>query len=293
MSSSDNRIIKDIKSTRGPAILVMHEFQDFDTSGSEDTLSAGANHFSPESAEEFLLEKTITPQIKLSDGQMQAVIRRSADDLVSVAQDKAEKILEHAATEAAHAKTQAMEEISGLKAKAVEENEEFKKQVIEQAKEAGLQQGLEEARRQMADQVQEVTDRCNAMIASAEQEAKQIVMEAEPQIIDLVMAISRKIITDEVAERQSLVLGLVRDALERVKDQKQINIHVSSDDYEFVMKSRSELQGIVGAEQSLSITADAILHRGGCLIETSFGTVEAGVETQLESIRKVLQGMLI
>ena len=133
MSSSDNRIIKVIKSTRGPAILVMHEFQDFDTSGSEDTLSAGANHFSPESAEEFLLEKTLKPQIKLSDGQMQAVIRRSADDLVLVAQDKAEKILELAATEAAHAKTQAMEEISGLKAKAEEENEESEKRVVEVA----------------------------------------------------------------------------------------------------------------------------------------------------------------
>ena len=89
-----------------------------------------------------------------------------------------------------------------------------------------------------------------------------------------------------------MVLELVRGALERVRDQNQIIIHVSPDDYEFILQSRRQLQAVVGAEQTLTLTADAVLTKGGCLIETSFGTVEAGIDTQLESIRRVLQGML-
>ena len=59
-----------------------------------------------------------------------------------------------------------------------------------------------------------------------------------------------------------------------------------------MLQSRQLLQTVVGAEGSVTLMADAVLGKGGCLIETSFGTVEAGIDTQLESIRRVLQGML-
>lgn len=310
MSSSDTRIIKDSKLTQGePVLIARHEFKHFEDSEMEDDSSS--NEQSNESATEPVSsptqEKPFKPKIKLSTGQVQAVVHRSAEEVVRAAQDKANSVLELAAAEAERVKGQAMEEIALLKSKAVddlalqriqadEEIAKLKAQTSELARqqghEAGLRQGMEDAMRQMAEQVKETADRCNVMIVTAEQEAGQIVMEAEPHIIDLVLAIGRKIIIDEVTERPDVVLGLVRNALERVRDQKQINIHISPEDYDFVVKARRELQGIVGAEQSLTITADVVLSKGGCLIETSFGTVEAGVETQLESIRKVLHGML-
>ena len=177
-----------------------------------------------------------------------------------------------------------------------QEAERIKAATAEAAKKQGhaigLQQGLDEAKRQMADQLKQTADICNAMVAAAEQESSRVLLEAEPKIIELVLAISRKIICDEVEERPAVVLGLVRGALERVRDQNQIIIHVSPEDYEFILQSRQLLQTVVGAERSLTLTADSVLGKGGCLIETSFGTVEAGIDTQLESIRRVLQGML-
>ena len=107
----------------------------------------------------------------------------------------------------------------------------------------------------------------------------------------MVLAITRKIIYDELEERPEVILGIVRAALERVRDQNHINIHVSLDDYESILQARNELQSIVGSEQTLTVTADTVLTRGGCMIETSFGTVEAGVDTQLDSIRRALQGI--
>ena len=275
MSSSDNRIIKDAKISASPIVIVMHDFADL--TGIEAESIESVEDVDNPSAEEEAGQPSLEAKPRLDEELLQAAKQQAAELLA-----------------------QANQEINEMKVRAeretAQEAERIKAATAEAAKKqghaTGLQQGLDEAKRQMADQLKQTADICNAMVAAAEQESRRILLEAEPKIIELVLAISRKIICDEVEERPAVVLGLVRGALERVRDQNQIIIHVSPEDYEFILQSRQLLQTVVGAERSLTLTADSVLGKGGCLIETSFGTVEAGIDTQLESIRRVLQGML-
>lgn len=275
MSSSDNRIIKDAKISASPIVIVMHDFADL--TGIEAESIESVEDVDNPSAEEEAGQPSLEAKPRLDEELVQAAKQQAAELLA-----------------------QANQEINEMKVRAeretAQEAERIKAATAEAAKQqghaAGLQQGLDEAKRQMADQLKQTADICNAMVAAAEQESSRVLLEAEPKIIELVLAISRKIICDEVEERPAVVLGLVRGALERVRDQNQIIIHVSPEDYEFILQSRQLLQTVVGAELSLTLMADAVLGKGGCLIETSFGTVEAGIDTQLESIRRVLQGML-
>lgn len=275
MSSSDNRIIKDAKISASPIVIVMHDFADL--TGIEAESIESVEDVDNPSAEEEAGQPSLEAKPRLDEELLQAAKQQAAELLA-----------------------QANQEINEMKVRAeretAQEAERIKAATAEAAKKqghaTGLQQGLDEAKRQMAEQLKQTADICNAMVAAAEQESSRVLLEAEPKIIELVLAISRKIICDEVEERPAVVLGLVRGALERVRDQNQIIIHVSPEDYEFILQSRQLLQTVVGAERSLTLTADSVLGKGGCLIETSFGTVEAGIDTQLESIRRVLQGML-
>ena len=275
MSSSDNRIIKDAKISASPIVIVMHDFADL--TGIQAESIESVEDVDNSSAEEEAGQPSLEAKPRLDEELLQAAKQQAAELLA-----------------------QANQEINEMKVRAeretAQEAERIKAATAEAAKKqghaTGLQQGLDEAKRQMAEQLKQTADICNAMVAAAEQESSRVLLEAEPKIIELVLAISRKIICDEVEERPAVVLGLVRGALERVRDQNQIIIHVSPEDYEFILQSRQLLQTVVGAERSLTLTADSVLGKGGCLIETSFGTVEAGIDTQLESIRRVLQGML-
>lgn len=276
MSSSENRIIKDAKMSSNPVVIAMHEFDDFEAAVFEQCGEA-----SPEAEEDnpALDHEMKKPEPKLRiDEELVLAGTKQVEEMLRQANLTIDEMRQQASREAAM-------EAEQLKNKASEEGKT-------QGHATGLRQGLDEAKQQMSLQIQQTCDQCNAIVAAAEQEARQILQEAEPKIIDLVMAISRKIIVDEVETRPAVVLELVRGALTRVRDQNQIIIHVSPDDYEFILQSRRILQTVVGAEQTLTVTADAVLSKGGCLIETSFGTVEAGIDTQLESIRRVLQGML-
>jgi flagellar assembly protein FliH len=275
MSSSDNRIIKDAKISSNPVVIAIHEFDDLDAAVVEqdDEALVGDEH------DQVLDRETTSQEPAL----------RVDEELVIAGKKQVAEMLQQANLMIDEMKQQAIRE-------ATVEAEQLKTKAAEAGKAeghaTGLLQGLDAAKQQMSAQLQQTSDQCNAMVAVAEQEARQILQEAEPKIIELVMAISRKVIVDEVETRPAAVLELVRGALAKVRDQNQIIIHVSPDDYEFIMQSRRTLQAVVGAEQTLTVTADAVLGKGGCLIETSFGTVEAGIDTQLDSIHHVLQGML-
>jgi flagellar assembly protein FliH len=266
------RIIKDAKISRDPVVIAMHNFTDLAAT------ELFADAVSEDDECQIVNEATLSCDAeKVSNGILKKTLAPSAEVILNDAVSQANAIKASAEEDVARMKTQALEEAAGLKVQALE---------------AGKAQGEEEAQRQIADKLQQTTNQCNALMAAAVQESQRIILEADSQIIDLVMAISRKVLFDAMEDRPELIVGIVKSALERVKDQSQINIHVSLDDYERVLQSRRELQGIVGADRVIAVTADSMLGAGGCLIETSFGTVEAGVDTQLDSIRKVLQELL-
>ena len=268
MSSSESRIIKYANVSKDPVVIAMQKFSELDVAGLE---QYELNETTP--GDGVVIAEPITPIAP-------------EDEIIQAARAEAKSIVETAKSEADKLRAQAMQEGQD------EGHKQGRATGLQQGLDDGLRQGIEEAGQQMAGQLREAADRSNAMVAAAQQEANRLLAEAEPKIIELVLAISRKVINDEVAERPTVVLNLVRGALERVRDQDKINIHVSPDDYDLIMQARRDLQGVVGAERSLTVSADPVLERGGCLIETSFGTVEAGIDTQLEAIRRALQDLL-
>ena len=278
MSSSETRIIKYAKISSEPVVIAMQEFRELDVSGLD---SADGPDDLGEVGQDVADGVFESEPAEIAVPMDEAILQAAREEAQAIL-DSAQTILDSAQAEAVRVRDQAAEE--GRK--------QGHEAGLNQGKSDGLKQGLDEAKNQMATELRQAADQANAIITAAGEEAGQILAEAEPKIIELVLAISRKIIYDEAAERPDVVLNLVRSALKRVKDQDKINIHVSPDDYEQVLTSRRDLQGLVGAEKSLAITADPVMGRGGCLIETSFGTVEASIDAQFESIRRVLQELL-
>jgi flagellar assembly protein FliH len=267
------RIIKDAKITREPVVIAMHQFDEL----------VDAQELSRQE-----IDCDLEPVTMKSPMNGELDMKPSIPSAHEQAAAAAEKILQAARKNADDLLASAAQEVERLKNSAQTEAESLKQQALLD----GIQQGLAEAKLQMAEQVKQAAEHCNAIIEAANRETQQMVLGADNQIIELVLAIARKIIMDEMEERPDVILGVVREALERVKDQDRINIHVSLDDYEQILQARNVLQGIVGLEKVVTVTADTVLSRGGCLIETSFGTVEAGLDSQLESIRKALKEML-
>jgi len=155
----------------------------------------------------------------------------------------------------------------------------------------GLTQGQQAGHLEMEQAIAEAIAKTQQMLDASEQEAKKILFEAERQIIDIALAIARKIMAYEIAENPMVVLPLVKTALQKVSDQEDVVIRVSIDDFDSVLMAKKDLQTMVGREYALKIIVDQTIESGSCIIDTSYGVVDARIDTQFETIKKALQGV--
>ena len=107
-----------------------------------------------------------------------------------------------------------------------------------------------------------------------------IIRQTEHQMLQLALAIAKRILRREVALDPDLMVAMARVALDRLGDSPTAKIRLHPDDYAVIVE-RSEPPL---ASEHVSVVADAAVSRGSCLIESDFGFVEAGVEAQFEAI---------
>jgi flagellar assembly protein FliH len=114
----------------------------------------------------------------------------------------------------------------------------------------------------------------------------QMIHQTERQMVQLAMAIARRVIHREVTLDADLLIAMARVAMERLGETAQVKVRLHPDDYEAAGAARvAQLAG-----SNVMILADAHLSRGGCRIESDMGILDAGVNAQLQEIARALLG---
>jgi flagellar assembly protein FliH len=114
----------------------------------------------------------------------------------------------------------------------------------------------------------------------------QMIHQTERQMVQLAMAVAKRVVQREVSLDPDLLIAMARVALERLGETAQIKIRLHPDDYEGAGAARvAQLAG-----SNVMILADAHLSRGGCRIESDMGVLDAGVDAQLQEIARALLG---
>ncbi|MFH1829443.1 MAG: FliH/SctL family protein [Pseudomonadota bacterium] len=112
--------------------------------------------------------------------------------------------------------------------------------------------------------------------------------EAEPQVMKLVMSIAEKVIGRIVLENQDMIRSVVHQALEKVIGDR-ITVKLNPEDYKRIMEADHEFRDVVDRTRRLMFREDESITRGGCIVETEVGTIDAQIDTQLAAIRKALE----
>lgn len=108
---------------------------------------------------------------------------------------------------------------------------------------------------------------------------------SEREVIRLALEIARKIVKREVAIDEELILALVKVALDRVADQALITVRVNPKDYHAIERHRADA-GTGALSESVKLVEDPLIARGGCIVETESGTIDARIEEQLREIER-------
>jgi flagellar assembly protein FliH len=166
--------------------------------------------------------------------------------------------------------------ISELQAEAASREARARQEGISEAQAATEQRlaaPLEQAAARWANQVAELTGL-----------RKKLRREAEEDLVRLAVAIARRILRRELTADPGAILGIVKAALDRVDAREVFRIRVHPDDAPLI---RSSLQAR-NLPDKAEVVAESGLERGGVIVETSRGNLDAAIESQLKEIERGL-----
>lgn len=133
-------------------------------------------------------------------------------------------------------------------------------------------------------------------IAGVEQAAAELngarmgfLKEAESQVVELSLAIARKVLMQEIQDGRYKIEPLVREALLSVPARQDVVVHLNPDDHAQCDMVRDA--GTTDKAGIVRFVADPSVQRGGCLLETPDGVVEATLETNMESVTEALRSL--
>jgi flagellar assembly protein FliH len=218
---------------------------------------------------------------------------------IDQSEEQQKQIIEQANQEAAAIILQAKEEAERISSEAESQieawwsgrraaDDEHYRQMKDDAFREGFAQGHEQGYASAWEAQQKLMEEAKNLLEEAYITKEKVIASAEPFLVELSFAIARKIVCEEITLKPDQVLSIVKEAMTRVQESEKITICVPPEQFRFVQDKRSYLQTLLPSQTELIILPDYKIDHGGCIIRTSFGTIDAAIDTQLEAIRLVL-----
>lgn len=145
----------------------------------------------------------------------------------------------------------------------------------QEERERAYQDGLEQSKQEATEHMMELVGRSVDYFASVEDTMARIVLKAV-----------RKILDD--FEDTELVLKVVRNALNAAGGQKRVTLRVAPEQKEAVEARVHRILAGFPNIGFVEVVADRRLGKGGCVVESEVGVVDASVETQLDALENAV-----
>ncbi|MCL6476258.1 MAG: type III secretion system stator protein SctL [Firmicutes bacterium] len=174
-------------------------------------------------------------------------------------------------------------------AEAHRQADQMRQDAVRKGYEDGLQIGREEGRREYQQAIANLQSEVQKLVDALLAERQRLWEEIEPQVIELVLEIARKVLREEIQARREATLSIIKHALRRVADTEQVRIRVHPDDLQIAREHRSDFLAVCDGVRHIEIVDDQRVGGGGCIIETPSGTIDASLRTQMQSVEKALR----
>jgi flagellar assembly protein FliH len=79
-------------------------------------------------------------------------------------------------------------------------------------------------------------------------------------------------------------MATLQEAFQQVVDRKRVIIHLHPMDYQYLLDHPEGFPFLHAEDKGVKVIEDSTITRGGCFLETSFGEINATIESQFDEI---------
>jgi type III secretion protein L len=147
------------------------------------------------------------------------------------------------------------------------------KEVFESERQRGFEEGREEAKMEMVDQMMTAVSGVVEYLGTVEHDMVEVVSRAIERILG------------EIGDKE-LIVRVVKNALAAVRNEKHLTLRVAPDQVGTVKERMNEILALYPIVVDLQVVGDSRLSKTGCILESEIGVIDASLEVQLAALRK-------
>lgn len=194
--------------------------------------------------------------------------------------NEAIKIRKEAEEAAARVVAEAEARVAELESKAGARVEAAEREAAKRGREAGREEGFKEGRAE----VERLVNRLHVILDRAMEKRAEILEQAEVQVIELVLLVAKKVVKVISENQKSVVVQNIQQALRKLKTKSDVIVRVNLADLELATEHVKDFVAMAENARKLTIVEDTTVDRGGCVIETDFGEIDARISSQLSEL---------
>lgn len=209
------------------------------------------------------------------------------EGILAEARLKAARMVQEAEVRAAQLVNEAHSQAAGIILEIETKREAMLADLRQQGYAEGYQEGRSQADEEGAKIIQDAMDSLNRMAGALREAVKQ----NEEKLLHLAIGIAEKVLMDEIAVRPDTVLKTLDEAISKVSDLEEVTIKVNPEDMPVVQEREEAFRDRLKNVRKVEFQSSPKIQRGGVLIETSSGSVDAQIKTQLSVIMEAFDAV--
>lgn len=167
-------------------------------------------------------------------------------------------------------------------------SKEVQEQAYKEAYELGLKEGRETAYSEEKQRIENEMESFRALIDEVKRSKEIIMKDNEKQIVHLCFYMAKRLLMKEIETNEDYIQTLIKKSLEMAQSDEDITIKVSPEDKLWLDNHMETVFKELDLDSSTKIEEDSKILRGGVIIETNHGVIDATFEQRLEKLETVI-----
>jgi flagellar assembly protein FliH len=163
---------------------------------------------------------------------------------------------------------------------------------LEAAFAAGVAEGRRAAEEEVAERITILESSLTGLGAGLVRERELVAERVERAAVELALRIAEQALGAAVAVQPERVVDVVRGALRRLVERDRVTVLVNPADLELVRSHLGAIVDELGGIEHCEVQSERRVSRGGAVVRTADGEIDATLQTKLERAREVLEGEL-
>lgn len=165
---------------------------------------------------------------------------------------------------------------------------ETAEEMIEANKREGFDTGMRDGYESGRAEAEALVLEARQTLDDAARQREQIIDSVEGELLELIIKIAGKLLSDTIRLDPQVIMVLIRQGLSATTSTGDVVVRVCAEDYDTVIENKDEISKWTEASSRLEIVKDLSLAQCDCVIETPYGNIDCSLDRQYKTLTENL-----